>query len=123
MFMTAIALATVPPPVAEPRWMLVRQGSTSDFYIDLGSRREMERGIVRAWVRNQFDPSRVVDGITYHLTMARFDCRQDRYAFIELHLYKDDGQSLGSKPSGGTWSYVVPGTPAEDLLRAACRQD
>jgi hypothetical protein len=101
------------------------EGNGSKFFVDVNSITYEPNGVVRAWVKADYDPPRFLkDGQAYtNLIMKnRYYCKTRQEATGPSYWYDTTGRVIKSDVRFGQPNDVVPETAGEGWLELLCTQ-
>lgn len=117
-------LLIITSTIAVADWIAIARTDTLTQYVDLESIRKGT--VLRIWALRDYDTV-VVDnyGDRYLSvkTLNEIDCKDWRDRTLYILLYSDNmgkGNIVYSTSSIGDWSFAVPGSIGEAILKAAC---
>ena len=105
-----------------PGWTRVTDGTNSIGYLRDNSC-VPEGQYRRCWNRIElFEPS--ASGAVSYVVLLDFDCAKSRTRIVQMTGYDEHqarGRNVGTFPGSMTWSFEVPESNGELMLKAVCR--
>ena len=107
--------------------MLITLSNDSDkIYIDEESIKHNSNNKVKVWEKHvpegsTFEKPFNAKKVTQLLILREYDCDQGRKRQVQLNFYFEDGTKQEYQ-STDEWSYVVPDTVADEIMKYICKK-
>ena len=107
-------------------WVLITSSDGGDkIYVDEESIRRNSSNTIKVWEKHvpegsTFEKPFNSKKVTRLLIYREYDCDQGRKRRLQIHFYFEDGTNQ-NYPGLHEWSYIVPGTVAEEIIQYVCK--
>ena len=126
LIMIAFVLFFVTTVAEGADWVLITLSNVGDkIYIDEESIKHNSKNTIKVWEKHvpkgsTFEKPFNSKQVTQLLVYGEYDCDQGRKRRLQLHFYFEDGTDQ-KYPGPNEWSYVVPDTVAEVIIKYLCK--
>lgn len=124
LFASISAQGGNPSDAHTPTWERYAQSGEEVRYYDK-FRRVIMSGMAFVWDMHELPAEAVEDGKTYRSVLypTEYNCRQVKKRVLSSHKMSGSmgaGESVAENTTVGAWTDVLPGTPDDRLMVAAC---